>query len=83
MRMKPFICFAIAFSSTSAAKFSFSRIEKKKKKPRDSFIRKSLFPNESAIAKEIHVTASNLFTKNNQHLVSQMLAESEDEEQKL
>lgn len=62
--------------------FIFSYREKKKK-PRDSFIRKSLFQNESAIAKEIHVTASNLFTKNNQHLVSQMLAEGEDEEQKL
>lgn len=37
-----------------AANFSFSRIEKKKK-ARDSFIRKSLFQNETAIAKETHV----------------------------
>lgn len=72
----------IAYSMTSTAKFSFSRIEKKKK-TQDSFIRKSLFQNEKTIAKEIHVTASNLFTKNNQHLVSQMLAKSEKEEQKL
>lgn len=76
--MKPYDCLLVDFCGKV---FIFSYREEEEN---SRFIHKSLFQNESAIAKEIHVTASNLFTKNNQHFgFAKTLAESKDEEQKL